>query len=64
MLPKNANILLSVVNTKLRDEFASLEELCERYDENIEDIKDILKTISYYYDDKNNRFVHISVLNK
>ena len=45
MLPKNANILLSVVNTKLRDEFASLEELCERYDENIEDIKDILKTI-------------------
>lgn len=28
MLPKDPMILLSVVNTKLRDEFPSLEELC------------------------------------
>lgn len=28
MLPQDPNILLSYVNTKLRDEYASLDELC------------------------------------
>ena len=64
MLPKNAQILLSVVNTKLRDEFKNLEDLCEHYNENVDEIKGLLSSIDYYYNENNNQFVHISVLNK
>ena len=32
MLPKDPAILLSFVNTKLRDEFSSLAELCTALD--------------------------------
>ena len=32
MLPKDPMILLSVVNTKLRDEYDSLDALCEDLD--------------------------------
>ena len=32
MLPKDPYILLSFVNTKLRDEFDTLEDLCAAFD--------------------------------
>ena len=35
-LPKDPFILLSFVNTKLRDEFPSLEKLCENIEESKE----------------------------
>ena len=53
---KDPNILLSVINTKLRDIYSSLDELCEREDENKEDIIKILKDNGYHYDDKLNQF--------
>ena len=56
MLPKNPQILLSVINTKLRDCYHSLDELCNDLDESKQDIIEILKSISYEYDDKLNQF--------
>lgn len=56
MYPENPAILLSVVNLKLRDQYDSLESLCEDLDWNEEDIKLILKTIGYGYDPNTNQF--------
>ena len=42
MLPKDPVILLSFVNTKLRDEFESLEELCAALDADAQTICDTL----------------------
>ena len=42
MLPKDPVILLSFVNTKLRDEFASLEELCAALDADAQTLCDTL----------------------
>lgn len=56
-LPKDPMMLLSVVNTKLRDKYSSLETLCEdmNVDENV--IKEVLKTIGYVYNSELNRFI-------
>ena len=56
MLPKNPLVLLSVINTKLRDFYSSLEDLCEDLDESYDEIKDILSSIGYYYDKESNQF--------
>ena len=55
-LPTDPAILLSFVNTKLRDEYSSLTELCEAYDADEVEIKEILKRIDYLYDAESNRF--------
>lgn len=57
MLAKDVMILLSVVNTKLRDNYSSLEELCEDLGENEQEIKDRLLEIGYEYDAELNKFV-------
>ncbi len=56
-LPKDPMILLSVINTKLRDQYSSLQELCE--DLNLEQIKleKQLETIDYIYDKNRNQFL-------
>lgn len=56
MLSKNPIVLLSIINTKLRDFYPSLEDLCNDLDESIDDIKDILASINYYYDKNSNQF--------
>ena len=56
MLPKDPFILLSVVNTKLRDMYSSLDLLCDDMDENREEIETILKNIGYVYNSTQNRF--------
>lgn len=56
-LPKDAMLLLSVVNTKLRDDYPSLDALCEDMNAEKEAIKETLKKIDYEYDEKLNRFV-------
>lgn len=50
-------MLLSLINTKLRDEYASLKTLCEEENLNVEEIKSSLKSIDYVYDEKLNKFV-------
>jgi len=57
MLPKDPVILLSFVNTKLRDEFESLEELCAALDADARTISDTLAALDYHYDPTTNRFI-------
>lgn len=56
-LPKDPVMLLSYVNTKLRDEYDSLEELCKVLDEDKEALTDKLGEINYSYDAVKNQFV-------
>ena len=56
-LPKDPVMLLSVVNTKLRDFYPNLEELAKAEDTPEEEIIDTLKKINYIYDEKQKRFL-------
>ena len=56
MLPKNPILLLSIVNTKLRDFYSSLDELCQDLDESKDEIIDILANSGYIYDKEINQF--------
>lgn len=56
MLPRNPLILLSVINTKLRDFYQSLDELCLDLDESKDEIESILNNIGYYYNKDENQF--------
>lgn len=55
-LPSNAYILLSVINTKLRDFYCSLDVLCDDLSEDKTEIIKILNTIGYHYDEELNQF--------
>lgn len=56
-LPKDPVMLLSVVNTKLRDFYPSLEELAVAESTTVEELETKLKSINYQYDEKHNQFV-------
>ena len=57
MLPQDPIILLSYVNTKLRDEYSSLDELCAALDADKEELVRKLETVGYAYDKEKNRFL-------
>ena len=57
MLPKDPNMLLSFVNTQLRDKCASLQDLAAEYGADEEQICRILAGVGYAYDENLNRFV-------
>ena len=57
MLPEDPMMLLSYVNTQLRDFYESLEGSCSSQDVSAEELKKKLKTIDYEYDEKLNKFV-------
>lgn len=48
-IPKDPFILLSYINTKLRDEFHNLEELCEGLEINRSELESTLSSIGYNY---------------
>ena len=56
-LPKDPVMLLSVVNTKLRDQYASLTELAKAYMVSEEEIMEALGRINYQYNEERNQFV-------
>ncbi len=56
MIPQDPAILLSFVNTKLRDEFSSLEELCAALDADQASLVKTLVAIGYTYDPAQNQF--------
>lgn len=56
-LPKDPMILLSVVNTKLRDRYKTLDALCDDLHIEKADILAPLSDIDYEYDTKRNQFV-------
>ena len=57
MLPNDPMMLLSIINTRLRDQYESLETLCEDLDEDSECICCKLAALGYLYDKELNRFV-------
>ncbi|MCD7904752.1 MAG: DUF4250 domain-containing protein [Clostridiales bacterium] len=57
MLPKDPVMLLSFVNTKLRDECPSLEEFAYDYGIRPEEIRASLRAIDYEYDEDLNKFI-------
>lgn len=50
-------MLLSFVNTKLRDEYASLDELCEDMNLSREEIENRLNALGASYSEEQNRFL-------
>ena len=56
-LPKDPVMLLSLINTKLRDFNSSLDDFCKENDLNEDEIKEKLKMIDYHYDELKNKFV-------
>lgn len=56
MIPNDPFILLSYVNTQLRDFYPSLEEMCKSLSLNEEELIKKLENIDYYYDADSNQF--------
>lgn len=56
-VPHDPIILVSFVNTKLRDQFATLEEFCKTYDVDEQELRTTLEDIDYQYDETTNQFV-------
>ena len=54
-LPKDPMILLSVVNTKLRDHYDSLDALCQDMEIEKEELTDRLGQIDYVYMEERNQ---------
>ena len=57
MLPSDPIMLLSFVNMKLRDRYASLDVLCEDMDVSKEDILRKLSEVGYEYHQERNQFI-------
>lgn len=57
MIPKDPVILLSYVNTQLRDYYESLEALCSCRGLNRKQLVEKMESIDYRYDPKTNQFI-------
>lgn len=49
MIIGDVNMLYSMINMKLRDQYDSLEELCDCEDLDIDEVTEKLKTAGYEY---------------
>ncbi len=56
-LPKDPMMLLSFVNTRMRDENINLTELCEQFGADREAVEEALKKTGYHYDDVLRKFI-------
>ena len=56
-MPKDPVMLLSFVNTQLRDNYNTLEELCKSYMISEKEITNKLKSINYEYNTEKNQFI-------
>ena len=57
MLPKDPMILLSYVNTKLRDDYPSLDALCEDLDLDRAELEAELEAVGFVYREERNAFM-------
>lgn len=57
MIPQDPIILLSYINTKLRDSYASLDQLCQDLDVSQVELENKLGAVDYAYDKAKNQFV-------
>ena len=55
-LPSNPFVLLSYINTKLRDNYSSLDDLVDDLDINIDELNRILNSEGYYYNSELNQY--------
>lgn len=55
-LPKDPYMLLSYVNTKLRDEYASLSEFADQEEIDLNDLTKTLAAIDFHYDENRKQF--------
>lgn len=53
---KNPSILLSFINTKLRDQYSCIEDLCDDLDYSLDEVNKILNDAGFSYDRKLNQF--------
>lgn len=56
-LPKDPNMLYSVINMKLRDEYPDLASLCRGMDIDESTLRQSLSDAGFHYDSSTNRFV-------
>ena len=56
MLPQDPIILLGFVNTRLRDQYANLDALCEDLQADQAAIVDKLSAVGFEYDPESNQF--------
>ena len=56
-LPQDPMILFSVINTKLRDQYPSLEALCEDLNVSREELEKKLAAVSFEYNKDLNKFL-------
>ncbi len=56
MLPNDINILVSVVNMKLRDFYSSFDEMCDGEDEDKNQLLSKLNEAGWKYSEERNRF--------
>lgn len=57
MIPKDPFMLLSYVNLKLRDNYRSIEEMCDDLDISLTEIEEACNGIGYFYDKQINQFI-------
>lgn len=57
MIPKDPVMLLSFVNTQLRDFYPDFKALCKDKELDSREIEDKLRSIDYEYDSKLNQFI-------
>ena len=57
MIPKDPIMLLSYINTQLRDNYSSLDDLCASLGVSKQEILDKLAMVNYVYDEALNKFV-------
>lgn len=57
MLPKDPFMLLSMINMKLRDQYPSLDALCDDLDVSKAEIEETLEKAGYIYSRDQNAFV-------
>ncbi len=57
MIPKDPVMLLSYINTQLRDFYPSLDALAEGLGIDKEEVEEKLRGIDYTYDAAQNRFI-------
>lgn len=57
-LPSDGAMLLSYINTKLRDEYDDLDALCDDLDVSREELEEKLGALGYRYDTTHNKFTN------
>lgn len=56
-MPNDPVMLLSFVNTRMRDEHVTLDELCSQFDADRKTIEEKLDKLGYTYNNELNKFI-------